>query len=534
MPKGKPMDIKDISKIQQGVNAKKNRIEHLKIGAVVLFMVCIVLIAIQFGESYHPILLAFATLVSGYMAMNIGANDVANNVGPAVGSHAITLAGAIIIAAIFEASGAILAGGDVVNTIKSNIIDPQKINNPQIFLFVMLATLIAGAIWVHLATVLRAPVSTTHSIVGGALGAGITAGGLGAANWWELGGIASSWVLSPVLGGIIAVIFLIFIKRTITYKQDKKEAAKRIVPLLVFVMVWAFGIYLLLKGFSKVYAFKAWEAIVISFIVAIASYLITAPIIRKKAALLENTKESINTLFTVPLIFSAALLSFAHGANDVANAIGPLAAIHQVLSEPIAEGGDVTKANVSFWIMLVGGIGISLGLGLYGPRLIRTVGSEITELDRMRAFCIAMSAALTVLLASALGLPVSSTHIAIGAVIGVGFLREYIKGRYFEMCEQIIKAHRGEDQKTVETFLKAFAKANVKQKNKMLEQLKNKKRTDDFYLNKKERKELKKFYKRELVKRSEINRIIASWIITVPASGALGAIAFLILKSVLG
>ncbi|OBV29019.1 inorganic phosphate transporter [Helicobacter sp. CLO-3] len=529
------MDIKDINKIQKGVNKKDNQIERIKIGVVMFFMVAIAIIAIQFGGSQQPILLAFATLFGGYMAMNIGANDVANNVGPAVGSQAITLTGAIIIAAICEAGGAILAGGDVVNTIKSDIIDPHKIDNPQIFLFIMLATLISGAIWVHLATILRAPVSTTHSIVGGVLGAGIAAGGLGVANWWVLGGIASSWVLSPVLGGVIAVLFLIFIKRTITYKQDKKEAAKKIVPILVFVMVWAFGVYLLLKGFSKLYSFSALQAILISLAVAVVCYLITTPMIRKKAAQLENTKESINTLFTLPLIFSAALLSFAHGANDVANAIGPLAAIHQALSESMdASVIDSGKASVPFWIMLIGGVGISLGLGLYGPRLIRTVGSEITELDRMRAFCIAMSAALTVLLASALGLPVSSTHIAIGAVIGVGFLREYIKGRYFEMCEQIVKAHKGKDQKTVESFLKSFARANVKQKSKMLEMLKNKTQADDFDLSKKEKKELKKFYKHELVKRSEINRIAASWIITVPASGLLGALAFLIIKGVLG
>lgn len=204
------MDIRDIKKIQQGVNTKDNQIDRIKIGAVVLFMVAIAIIAINFGGGSHPILLAFATLVGGYMAMSIGANDVANNVGPAVGSQAITLTGAIIIAAVCEASGAILAGGDVVNTIKSGIIDPKNISDSQVFLFVMLATLIAGAIWVHLATILRAPVSTTHSIVGGVLGAGIAAGGFGVANWWVLGTIASSWVLSPVLGGVIAVLFFAF------------------------------------------------------------------------------------------------------------------------------------------------------------------------------------------------------------------------------------------------------------------------------------------------------------------------------------
>lgn len=517
------MDIKDIKKIQQGISGKDNQVERVKIGIVCLFMLGVVIIALL-GYSTQPLLLAFAALVGAYMAMNIGANDVANNVGPAVGSKAITLTGAIIIAAICEASGAILAGGDVVSTIKSNIIDPEKIANSEIFLFVMLAALLSGAVWVHLATILKAPVSTTHSIVGGVLGAGVVAGGVAVANWWVLGGIALSWVISPVMGGFIAVAFLIFIKRTITYKEDKKEVAKKVVPLLVFVMSWAFGVYLLLKGFSKIYSFSPLQATLISLFLAIIIYFVTAPIIRKKATSLQNTKESINTLFTIPLIFSAGLLSFAHGANDVANAIGPLAAINEVLS-----GGDIGgKAGVPFWIMFIGGLGISLGLALYGPRLIKTVGSEITELDRMRAFCIAMSAALTVLLASALGLPVSSTHIAVGAVIGVGFLREYIKGRYFEMCEQIIKAHKGKDQKTAEEFLKTFAKANVKIKAQMLESLRTK--NPNFELTSKEKKELKKFYKHELVKRSEINRIIASWVITVPASAILGGFVFFVFK----
>ena len=523
------MDIKDIKKIQKSVEQTEFRNERIKIGIVVVFMVATALIALQSGAVEQSLLLAFAALVGGYMAMNIGANDVANNVGPAVGSHAITLTGAIIIAGICEASGAILAGGDVVNTIKSNIIDANKIGDSQTFLFVMLAALISGAIWVHLATIIRAPVSTTHSIVGGVLGSGIAAGGFWVANWWVLGEIAFSWVLSPVLGGIIAIIFLLFIKRTITYKQDKKEAAKKVVPLLVFIMILAFSLYLLLKGFSKLYSFSFMQAFLISVVIAIVSYFVITPFIRKKASQLENTKESINTLFTLPLIFSAALLSFAHGANDVANAIGPLAAINQVLTQ---HTGSTTQANVPFWILFIGGIGIAIGLALYGPRLIKTVGSEITELDRMRAFCIAMSAAITVLFASALGLPVSSTHIAIGAVIGVGFLREYIKGRYFEMCEQIVKAHKGRDQKTIESFLRTFAKANVKRKSEILANLKKQTKEVDFVLSKKEKKELKRFYKYELVKRSEINRIIASWLITVPASGVLGAVSFFILRSI--
>lgn len=521
------MDIKDIQKIQKSTASKQANQDKIKIGVVVLFMFCVAILAVINAEnSHYPFLIVFSALVGGYMAMNIGANDVANNVGPAVGSNAITLTGAIIIAAICEASGALLAGGDVVNTIKSNIIDPEKLDS-SVFLFVMLAALLSGAIWVHLATIIKAPVSTTHSIVGGVLGAGIAAGGLAVANWKVMGGIALSWFISPFMGGVIAVIFLFIIKRTITYRQDKKEAAKKVVPILIFIMILAFSAYLLMKGFSKLYKFEQWQVWSISVVLAVIGYAIVLPLIKNKADSLDNTKESINTLFTIPLIFSAALLSFAHGANDVANAIGPLAAINQAL---LSGEEVVTKASVPIWIMLVGGLGISIGLALYGPRLIKTVGSEITELDRMRAFCIAMSAALTVLIASALGLPVSSTHIAIGAVMGVGFLREYLKGRYVEMCEQIIKVHKGKDQKTIEHFLRTFAKSSVKKKKLMLESLQKQQKGVNFELTSKEKKELKKFYKHELVKRGEINRIIASWLITVPASGLLGAAAFFALE----
>lgn len=524
------MDFKNIKQIEEA--QRFNRKDGIKIFIVLIFFLVISLIAVFLHTGHSPILLIFATIVGGYMAMNIGANDVANNVGPAVGSHAITLTGAIIIAAICEASGAIIAGGEVVETIKSGIIHPQHITEPRTFVALMLAALTAGAVWLHLATVIGAPVSTTHSLVGGILGAGIVASGTSVVNWMELLRIASSWVISPVLGGVIAVIFLVIIKQSITYKDDKRQAAKLVVPILIFIMTWAFTLYLILKGLKKVLpALNFGIAAGVSLIIAIIVYAIVRPIVAKKADSLLNTKEDINSLFTIPLIFAAALLSFAHGANDVANAIGPLAAINETLEHL---GGSLPsgKTGVPLWIMLIGGLGISLGLALYGPRLIRTVGSEITELDKMRAFCIAMSAALTVLLASQLGLPVSSTHIALGAIFGVGFLREYLKKRYYEMQQTIIDAHKGKDAQEVEAFLERFNKANIKKKGLMLESLKD---SDKFKtlprLDKKERKSLKKAYKQELVKRSAINKIIASWIITVPASAVLSAIVYYVIIS---
>lgn len=524
------MEFKDIKHIEKA--QKFNHEDGIKIFIVLIFFLVISLIAVFVHTGYNTLLLVFATIVGGYMAMNIGANDVANNVGPAVGSQAITLIGAIIIAAICEAMGAIIAGGEVVGTIKSGIIDSTQIAEPRIFVSLMLAALLSGAIWLHLATVIGAPVSTTHSLVGGILGAGIVAGGTEVVHWLELLRIASSWIISPVLGGVIAVVFLIIIKKSITYKEDKREAAKRVVPILIFVMTWAFGLYLIIKGLKKILPeINFIFSVLLSLVIAVIVFFIVRPIIAKKADSLLNTKEDINSLFTIPLVFSAALLSFAHGANDVANAIGPLAAINETL-ESLGEVLPTTKASVPLWIMLVGGLGISLGLALYGPRLIRTVGSEITELDKMRAFCIAMSAALTVLLASQLGLPVSSTHIALGAIFGVGFLREYLKKCYYEMQQTIIEAHKGKDAQEVEAFLEKFNKASIKKKGLMLEALKNNKNFKLMpRLDRKERKSLKKAYKQELVKRSAINKIIASWLITVPISALLGAFTYYVIIS---
>ena len=526
------MEIKDIKEIGKATHF--NQKDGIKLFIVLIFFLIISLIAIFTHTGHNTLTLVFATIVGGYMAMNIGANDVANNVGPAVGSHAITLVGAIVIAAICEAGGAIIAGGEVVDTIKSGIISPDNFTEPKIFVILMLAALTSGAVWLHLATVIGAPVSTTHSLVGGILGAGIVAGGMGVVNWVELAYIASSWIISPVLGGIIAVIFLIIIKKGITYKEDKRQAAKQVVPVLIFVMTWAFSLYLILKGLKKVLpTIPLGVSVAVGFVIALIVYFIVRPIVAKKADSLLNTKEDINSLFTIPLVFAAALLSFAHGANDVANAIGPLAAVNETLKH-LGDAVTSTKSSVPFWIMLIGGSGIALGLALYGPRLIRTVGSEITDLDKMRAFCVAMSAALTVLIASQLGLPVSSTHIAIGAIFGVGFLREYLKKRYYEMQQTIIEAHKGKDALEVEAFLDKFNKASIKKKGVLLEEIKNKNNTKLKNIpnfDRKERKSLKKAYKQELVKRSAINKIIASWLITVPASALLGAFTYFIIVS---
>lgn len=526
------MELKYIDNLEKAT--RKGKLESLRMGICFVFLLCVLLYASSFGISGEEgLLLAIAATIGAYMAMNIGANDVANNVGPSVGSHAITMGGALLIAALFEAAGALIAGGDVVATIRDGIIDPAGVADNRTFVWLMMAALLAGALWLNIATAIGAPVSTTHSIVGAVLGAGAAAAGWEVVNWNMLTSIVTSWIVSPILGGIAAAGLLYLIKRSITYQTDMLAAAAKTVPLLVALMAWTFTTYLMLKGLKKVWPVSTECAFLTGFCVGLAVFLFLRPFLRKRMAVCENTKESVNQLFTVPLIFSAALLSFAHGSNDVANAVGPLAAITHAL------GGETTASSevaIPFWVMMVGAIGISLGLALFGPKLIRTVGSEITELDKMRAYCIAMASALTVIIASQLGMPVSSTHIAVGGVFGVGFLREYLKANYARMEDEIRAHHSQDNLAAVNAFLTSFKAAPLNQKGTMLKELKLQSRLkqDPANFSKPERKGMKKFYRRELVKRSQLQKIIAAWVITVPASALMATGIFYLLSEIFG
>ena len=527
---------------------KSSGIDFIRLGFALFFMVVVLVYSfLSTGGIPNNMFLAIAALFGAYMAMNIGANDVANNVGPAVGSKALTMGGAIIIAAIFEAGGAFIAGGDVVKTIKKGIIDINAFGgNVDPFIWAMMAALLAAALWLNFATAMKAPVSTTHSIVGGVMGAGVAAAGFSIVSWSTMGMIASSWVISPVLGGIIAAMFLFAIKKTMVYKEDKIGAAKIWVPIFVAIMSWAFVTYLTLKGLKNLWpsivdalAFLPDEkkpsfmvASIFGFMVAVIVYFLVKKTVALRASKLENSRAGVNLLFTVPLIFAAALLSFAHGANDVANAIGPLAAIN----DAVMTGGISAKAGIPFWVMAVGALGIALGLALYGPKLIKTVGSEITELDQMRAFSVAMAASITVIIASQLGLPVSSTHIAIGGIFGVGFLREYLVS-----SKQEIVIHKEEltieDEKKV---LKAY-NAELKTLEERVEKTKeNYERIVELYkmIDKEEdkikssKKQIKSVEKVKYVKRDAIKKIIAAWVITVPAAALLSAAIFFMIKGI--
>jgi PiT family inorganic phosphate transporter len=486
-----------------------------------------------FGGVAHSGFLMIAAIFGAYMAMNIGANDVANNVGPAVGSGALSIGGAIVVASIFEASGALIAGGDVVKTIKKGIIDPAAFaGDPMIFVYAMAAALLAAALWLTLATALKAPVSTTHSIVGGVMGAGIAAGGFAVVSWATMGKIAMSWVISPILGGLIAAGFLYIIKSEILHKEDRLQAAKKIVPILVSLMAMAFITYLTIKGLKKVWMdiveiapflpehkHKPTIGIALIFgaIGAIVTYLVVKPRVSARVESLKDERASINTLFTIPLIFAAALLSFAHGANDVANAVGPLAAIYDALAHTTISA----KASIPLWVMVTGGVGISVGLALFGPRLIKTVGSEITELDQMRAFSIMMAAAITVVIASQLGLPVSSTHIAVGGVFGVGFLREWMDRKGTDKKREALNAQIVKVDALKEEL--ANIGENYQRKAELYEIIKAEKKIT---------KSLKKKIKEDYVKRGMVKKIVAAWVITVPAAALLSAIIFFILKGI--
>jgi len=521
--------------VQAGPDVGKSRsvfrdLSRLVVGAV--FIAAAVYYSARYGTAQPNLFFLVAVAIGGYMAMNIGANDVANNVGPAVGSKALTMGGALAIAAIFEAAGALIAGGEVVGTIRSGIINPDLIPSSSVFVWLMLAALLAGALWLNIATAVGAPVSTTHSIVGAVLGAGAAAAGPEIVNWATMGSIAASWVISPVLGAFFAAAFLYLIKRSITYQQDMSDAACRTVPLLVGLMVAIFTCYLLLKGLSKIWKVGFVAAAVYGLLAGAAVFFIVRKRLSHNGGLASNTKESVNRLFNVPLIFAAALLSFAHGSNDVANAIGPLAAIVDI----IAGSGSISKsAPIPLFVMMLGAVGISFGLVLFGPKVIKTVGSEITELDQMRAYCIAMGATITVIVASQLGLPVSSTHIAVGGVFGVGFLREYLKTNYDRMLAEIHAHHAGEGAAAIAAFVEEFEKASIQEKGAMLRELKARGNTAAApgIVSKDERKGLKKLHKRELVKRSQVIRIAAAWVITVPASALMAAMLYFMIRGMM-
>lgn len=462
-------------------------------GLAALFLLLSMAFAASFvtASASAPIIIA-AAAIAGYMAMNIGANDVTNNVGAAVGAKAMSMATALAIAAVFEAAGAMLAGRQVALTIEAGIVYGEAVIGPQTVVWVMMSALASAAAWINIATYSGAPISTTHSIIGGIAGAGIAAAGFSSVQWWSLAGITLSWSVSPLLGGAIAAAILAFLKEFIIYREDKIAAARRWMPVMLAVTAGCFTAYLAVIALVQVAAISLSTGLAAGFVAGLAVYIQAKPWIYRQSEGLDNRNQSLRRLFQLPLIVAAALLSFAHGANDVSNAIGPLSAIVSALDGVIT----TEKSPAHLWELAIGAFGISVGLSLYGPKLIRVVGEEITKLNPMRAFCVALATAVTVLLASALGLPISSTHTAVGAVFGVGFFREWYMRRSMRRLEYVRRktGHTGFMESTETNF------AEVR--------------------------------RRRLVRRSHFLTIVAAWVITVPASAALSAVVYLILSSI--
>jgi PiT family inorganic phosphate transporter len=496
---GKPTLDKDLDKFTQVEEARSVAVRGLAVpGAGLVFLALAAAVAaVASTDQPQFAAIVIAAAVGGYMALNIGANDVGNNVGPAVGARALPLAGALVLAAIFESAGALIAGDTVVATIASGIIDATALARPDLMITTMLAALLSAALWINLATWIGAPVSTTHSIVGAVMGAGIASAGLAAVNWIVMGSIVASWMLSPVLGGVIAAATLAIIKETMIYRDDKIAAARFWLPLLVGLMGGSFAAFLVTKGLGRLVALEGWHVAIVGIGAAVLSWRVSSWRVRRQSRGMENRNSSLRALFALPLVIASILLSFAHGANDVANAVGPLAAIVHA-----AQGGDIGPlVAVPFWVMVIGSFGISFGIIAFGPKLIRMIGKEITRLNPMRAFSVALSTAVTVLVASALGLPVSSTHTAVGAVFGVGFFREwytansrrrraYLERRRGPTPESVTPARRSEG-----------ARMTVKSK------------------------------RRRLVRRAHVSTILAAWVTTVPAVALLSGLVFLALNA---
>ncbi|MDP9591343.1 UNVERIFIED_ORG: PiT family inorganic phosphate transporter [Shinella zoogloeoides] len=461
-------------------------------GISLVFLLLTMAIAHTFATGTPGVLvIAVTAALAAYMAMNIGANDVTNNVGAAVGARAISMGGALAIAAVFEIAGALLAGRGVAETVASGILDRANFPSPEVFAWAMMASLVSAAIWINIATLANAPISTTHAIIGGVIGAGAAASGLHSVQWDAMGLIVISWTVSPILGGVIAALFLFFIKETIIYREDKIAAAKTWVPVLVAIMAGAFSAFLATGGTNGFYHMPFGKALLVGLAVGVLTYFVTRPIVRRHAEGLDNRNQSLRTLFRLPLICSAALLSFAHGANDVSNAVGPLYGVVVALRE--SSGSENT--GIPLWVMVIGAFGISLGLLLFGPRLIRIVGSEITKLNPMRAFCVALSSAVAVLTASAFAIPVSSTHIAVGAVFGVGLFREWYTRNSQRRIDYIRSRGNG--------IAPEEPSANPDETRR-----------------------------RYLVRRSHFMTIVSAWIVTLPISAVLSALVFLALNAV--
>jgi PiT family inorganic phosphate transporter len=375
---------------------------------------------------YGPYLLISGCVFGFFMAWGIGANDVANAMGTSVGARALTLAQAILVACIFEFAGAYLAGGEVTSTIRKGIIDPVILaDSPDLLVFGMMASLLAAGTWLLIASFNGWPVSTTHSIVGAIVGFAAVGISVDAVSWSRVGTIISSWVVSPLMAGTISFLIFRSVQNLILNTEHPFDNAKKYVPFYMFLVGFVISMVTLLKGLKHVgLSLNFEQSLTYSILIGVGIALLGTFFLRK----VENTSQvrgdvtfdGVEKVFAVLMVFTACAMAFAHGSNDVANAVGPLAAIANV----VQSGGQIAaKSTMPAWILLLGGVGIILGLAMLGYKVIETVGRNITELTPSRGFAAELAAATTVVLASGTGLPISTTHTLVGAVLGVGLAR---------------------------------------------------------------------------------------------------------------
>ena len=427
------------------------------------------LLGYYFGSSQDALFAACVALVGGYMALNVGANDIANSVGPMVGARALPLGAALLLAAVAEIAGALLAGEHVAGRIAYRIVDQDAVHDPVLFVYAMIAALAGGALWINAANLVRVPISTTHSVIGGIVGVTVFSLGTGAVVWPEISLITLGWFLSPVVSAIAAILILAFIKSQLLEVQNKIRAARTWIPILIAAMAALFTLFLIAKGLSNVWR-PATPVLVTTILGAfIAALAVSGPYIRRISMGLTNRGQTVQALFRVPLIAAGGFLAFSHGANDIANIAGPVTAILHV-----QKTSDLSLAlYVPFWVLLLGALGLSAGLLFFSSGMVRVVATRITKINPVRAYAIAMATASTVTAASWVGLPVSTTQIAVGAIFGIGIYREY-------------RARRDLEKRVLEE--------GVQQKKR-----------------------------RMLIRRDDAIRILAVWAITFPAAGTIAA-----------
>jgi PiT family inorganic phosphate transporter len=379
-----------------------------------------------FAGGADSLILGLAAILGFYMAANIGANDLANAMGTSVGSGALTLKQAVVASVVLNLMGAVLAGGHVTNTIRKGMIDPALLSgSPEILVLGMFSALLAAGLWVHLATHFALPVSTTHSIVGAVIGFGILAVGFGSVSWGKVGTITLSWVISPLAGAVIGGGIFYLMDKHIISSGDPYEAAQKHAPWLISAVFGVIILSVIFKGLKNLHLhFSFFHSVVIAVPVSLAAGFLGKVVLSRLGGvgcrwIKGDQSEKVECVFGYLQIMTACYVAFAHGANDVANAVGPLAAIYSVVKTKTVS----MNVEVPVWMLAAGGAAVGGGLLAFGSRVMETIGKKITEITPVRGFCAEFGAATTILICSRLGLPVSTTHVLVGAVVGVGFMR---------------------------------------------------------------------------------------------------------------